>query len=216
MWSRKSLSRRSTFQIKWWGIHKNIFGSDGRKSHITTTLNCVKGKKNTYAVCLSWQCESLMQEYTHTGTLSIQRLKTQVWRELCLFGMNELPPTSPLTFLHLLLPLPLSSLLCFLHTLSTSSSLTSSEQCLSLVLSHYASLSPFILLSFDNCSFSPLLLVFILSSVLTFTHGFRGMSGMCLFLQHHVVVTHMTATPELEECECFFSQSPWMDGWMEA
>lgn len=128
--------------------------------------------------------------------------------------MNELPPTSPLTFLYLLLPLPLSSLLCFLHTLSTSSSLTFSEQRLSPVLSHSASLSPFILLSSDNWSFSPLLLVFILSSVLTFTHGFRGMSGMCLFLQHHVVVTHMTATPELEECECFFPRAHgWMDGW---
>lgn len=46
----------------------------------------------------------------------------------------------------------------------------------------------------------------------TFTHRFRGMSGMRPFLQHHVVVAHKAATAGPEERKCFCRAHGWTDG----
>lgn len=63
---------------------------------------------------------------------------------------------------------------------------------------------------------SPLFFVFLPFSVptQTFTHRFRGMSGMRPFLQHHVVVAHWAATAGPEGARVFL-QGPWMDGWID-
>ena len=172
-------------------------------------------------------CESLMQEYTHTHThththadiLCTQRLKPQVWRELCLFGMNELPPTSPLTFLHLLLPLPLSSLLCFLHTLSTFSSLTSSEQRLSpsspILQVYLLSFSPLTTpLSHHFCLF--------LSSPLSWhkiSHTDSEECQECARSCSIMLLLHIWLQPQnLRSMSVFFFPEPmdgWVDGWMD-
>lgn len=39
---------------------------------------------------------------------------------------------------------------------------------------------------------------------------------MCSLLLHHVVVVHMTATPEPEECERLYKAHGWTDEWMQA
>lgn len=104
MWSRKSLSRRSTFQIKWWGIHKNIFGSDGRKSHITTTLNCVKGKKKHICCMLKltmWKFDAGVHTHRHTQHSASKDAGVErvvfVWNEWTpsYFSSHISPPPPP-------------------------------------------------------------------------------------------------------------------------
>lgn len=106
----------------------------------------------------------------------------------------------------------LLKLLPFLHILSRK---------LYLVL--FFHISKIIFLSFNFSLLRPLFfphkfslfLMPVLTQTFTLTDKFRGMSGMSQFLQHHVVVTHMTATPEPEECECFSRANGCLDGGTE-
>lgn len=155
-----------------------------------------------------YTCEFRMKIDAGTDTCS---LKPEVWKEFCLFGsLNSVLPllshfsTSSSLFLFYLF----SAFLTFSHLLW--SSLFLKHQFLSFYLSLlWHNVLSHLFLSSPPSWHKPFLSY-------THAHIFRGMSGMCPFLQHHVVVTHMTATPEPEECECFSRAHGWMDGWMEA
>lgn len=142
-----------------------------------------------------------MQKHVHTDTwihmVPTRRCEVSVifWNHLTLFFLSSHISPSPSPFSHFI-PSSTHSL----YLLEAFSVLSLFQICeipvpffkfflpLTTVLFHMLSLFLSFPLSWQKSSH---------------THKFKGMSGMRSFLQHHVVVIHMTATPEPEECECF-------------